>query len=251
MKIAISGKGGVGKTTLAALLAKEAVAQGDKVLAVDADPDANLASTLGIDAQGITPLIELRELIEERAGTGGLIKLNPKVDDIPDNYSVYKDGIKLMVMGTIRKGGAGCACPENSFLRSLLQHVLFDRDELVIVDMEAGIEHLGRATAKGVDAMIVVVDPDRRSLETAERIIKLAKDIDLKRVFIIGNGVRDASDKDYIQHNLPAGTPLIGFISYNDRIRISGKEGGLPEDGPIYEEIKNILEGIAEKAPAL
>ena len=243
MKLAISGKGGVGKTTLVALLAREAVSRGYKVLAVDADPDANLASTLGIEEE-LTPLAELRELIAERTGEGGLIKLNPRVDDIPDRYSVCKDGVRLMVLGAIRQGGGGCACPESSFLRELLAHLLLERDELVLVDMEAGIEHLGRGTAQGVDALLVVVDPDRRSLETAARIRHLAEGIGLRRVLAVGNRVRDPSDRKYIGDNLPPGLPLLGYIEYSKRLRLSGREGLSPPDGAIRRAVAGILTAL-------
>jgi CO dehydrogenase maturation factor len=245
MKLAISGKGGVGKTTLAALLAREAVSRGYKVLAVDADPDANLAATLGIEEE-ITPLAELRELIAERAGSEGLIKLNPKVDDIPERYSFYKDGIRLMVLGAIRRGGGGCACPENSFLRSLLRHLLLERDELVLVDMEAGIEHLGRGTAQGVDALLVVVDPDRRSLETAARITRLAQEIGLRQILAVGNRVRDPSDREYIEDNLSSKLPLLGYISYSEQLRLSGREGLPTPDEPLRREIGRIFAALTE-----
>jgi CO dehydrogenase maturation factor len=251
MKLAISGKGGVGKTTLAALLAREAVSRGFKVLAVDADPAANLPATLGIEAE-ITPLAELHELIKERAGeAGGLIKLNPRVEDIPDRYSVYKDGIRVMVLGAIRKGGGGCACPENSFLRGLLRHLFLERDELVIVDMEAGLEHLGRGTAQGVEALLVVVDPDRRSLETAARIAKLAGEIGLRRVLAVGNKVRDARDREYIAHGLPGGLPILGYISYSERLRLLDR-GGLPalEPGePLKREVGAIFTSLTGPIP--
>ena len=246
MKLAISGKGGVGKTTLVALLAREAVSRGYKVLAVDADPDANLAATLGIEEE-ITPLAELRELIDERAGSGGLIKLNPRVDDIPDRYSIYKDGIRLMVLGAIRRGGGGCACPESSFLRELLAHLLLERDELVLVDMEAGIEHLGRGTAQGVDNLLVVVDPDRRSLETAARIKRLAQEIGLRSILAVGNRVHDPSDREYIEENLPPKLPLLGYISYSEGLRLSGR-GGLPTpEGTLHREIAEIFTALGKR----
>lgn len=249
MKLAISGKGGVGKTTLAALLAREAGSRGYKVWAVDADPDANLAATLGIEEE-ITPLAELEELIRERTGgAAGMIKLNPKVDDIPDRYSVnYEDGIRLMALGAIRRGGAGCACPENSFLRGLLQHLLLERDELVIVDMEAGIEHLGRGTAQGVDALLVVVDPDKRSLETAARIMRLAQEIGLRRVLAVGNRVRDSADREYIEEGVPSGLPLLGSIGYSEGLRLSGREGlpSLP-DGPLRREIELVFTALTQR----
>jgi CO dehydrogenase maturation factor len=248
MKLAISGKGGVGKTTLTALLAREAVSRGYKVLAVDADPDANLASTLEIK-QEITPLAELQELIIERTGgVAGMFKLNPKVDDIPERYSVYKDGIRLMVLGAIRQGGAGCACPESSFLRGLLAHLLLERDELVLVDMEAGIEHLGRGTAQGVDALAVVVDPDRRSLETAARVAKLAREIGLRRVLAVGNRVRDASDREYIASNLPQ-LPLLGCVNYREELRLSGREGLPILSRSLHREIEGIFIALSARLP--
>lgn len=246
MKLAVSGKGGVGKTTLVALLAREAVSRGYRVLAVDADPAANLAATLGIEEE-ITPLAELQDLIKERAGeAAGLIKLNPKVDDIPDRYSVYKDGIRVMVLGAIRRGGGGCACPENSFLRGLLRHLLLERDELVLVDMEAGIEHLGRGTAQGVDGLIVVVDTDVRSLQTAARIAKLAREIGLPRVLAVGNRVRDRSEREALERGLPRDLPLLGCISYSERLRLLGP-GGLPTpDDPLRREVEGIFTSMME-----
>jgi CO dehydrogenase maturation factor len=180
MKLAVSGKGGVGKTTFSALLARTLSDQGMKVLAIDADPDANLAAALGIaDADKVTPIAEMKELIFERTGAqpgtiGGFFKLNPKVDDIPDTLSVRLDNIKLMRLGSVKKGGAGCLCPESTLLKALVTHVVLGRDEVVIMDMEAGIEHLGRATAQAVDKLIVVVEPGRRSIDTAEHIRRLA-----------------------------------------------------------------------------
>ena len=173
MKIAISGKGGVGKTTLAALLINYYRLQGKKVLAVDADPDANLAMALGVpDPENLTPLSQMKEMIAERTesqpgSTGGFFKFNPKVDDIPEKYARQIDGIKLIVMGGVKKGGSGCVCPESVLLRTLVTHMVLLRDEVVVMDMEAGVEHLGRATAQGVDRLIIVVEPGRRSIETA------------------------------------------------------------------------------------
>lgn len=249
MKLAVSGKGGVGKTTLVALLAREAVSRGYRVLAVDADPAANLAATLGIEEE-ITPLAELQDLIKERAGeAAGLIKLNPKVDDIPDRYSVYKDGIRVMVLGAIRRGGGGCACPENSFLRGLLRHLLLERDELVLVDMEAGIEHLGRGTAQGVDGLIMVVDTDVRSLQTAARIAKLAREIGLPRVLAVGNRVRDRSEREAIERGLPRDLPLLGSISYSERLRLLGPGGLPPPDQLLRHEIERIFTSLTELIP--
>ncbi len=245
MKIAITGKGGVGKTTLAALLAKEAVGAGYKVLAIDADPDANLGSHLGLDQREITPLVELKELIAERTGGGGFIKLNPQIEDIPDRFSKDLNGIKLLEMGTITRGGTGCTCPENSFLKSLLRHILLDRDELVIVDMEAGIEHLGRGTAEGVDALIVVITPDKSSLQTKDKISQLARDIGLDRFYTVANKIRDTADKKIINANLKA--PPLGLIGYHRSIRTSSREGQPVEDRGVHHQIAKIFKALQKE----
>jgi len=242
MKIAISGKGGVGKTTLAALLIEYFRDQGKKVLAVDADPDANLALALGVpDPENITPLCMMKELIAERTESqpgkmGGFFKLNPKVDDIPENYSRQLDGVKLIVMGGVKKGGSGCICPESVLLRTLITHLVLLRDEVVVMDMEAGIEHLGRATAKGVDKLIVVVEPGRRSIETAMHVKKLAEDLGLHKVAVVGNKIRGPADEAFLQKNLP-GLPILGFIPFNEKI-IEADLGGRPP----YEALPELLE---------
>ncbi|HUU51381.1 MAG TPA: AAA family ATPase [Candidatus Heimdallarchaeota archaeon] len=199
MKIAITGKGGTGKTTLAGVLAHLFKEDGVTVLAVDADPDANLSSAIGIPAElseSIKPISEQRQLIKERTGAnpkqfGQLFKINPAVTDIPDDYSLDFHGIKLLVMGTVRKGGEGCACPENVLLKNFLSDIIFNRNEVVIVDMEAGIKHLGRATAVAIDKMLIVVEPGSRSIDTARSIIKLAGDIGLQEFGIVGNKIRN------------------------------------------------------------
>jgi CO dehydrogenase maturation factor len=230
--------------------------EGRKVLAVDADPDANLASSLGFGAEevsAITPISKMKELIEERTGTrvgamGAMFKINPTVDDIPDKYSVEKNGIKLLMMGTVKKGGTGCYCPENVLLKSLLTHMLVERDEVVIVDMEAGIEHLGRGTAYGMDAFIVVVEPGQRSIQTAHNIKKLASDIDIKNVFVVGNKINSRQDEEFIKSNLDD-MKVIGFISYNPDVIISDLEGVSPFDrgGEVVKEVKKIKQRLEEK----
>ena len=223
MKIAISGKGGVGKTLLASLLSMIFAESGYSVLAIDADPDANLAANLGFpNPDSITPISELHDLIEERVGvkpgqSGSFFKLNPKVDDIPEKYSAKLDGIRLMVMGRIKRGGTGCYCPEGALLQALLTHLLLQRDEVVIMDMEAGIEHLTRGTAKAVDKLIVVVEPGRRSIETAQRIFELAKDLNLKNVAVVGNKIQNPSQKEFLLKSLP-GAEFLGFIPYDNDI---------------------------------
>jgi len=223
MKIAISGKGGVGKTLLSSLLARTFAANGYSVIAIDADPDANLATSLGFpDADRITPVSEMKELIAERTETqqtsaGLYFKINPRVDDIPESYSLKHDGIRLLVMGPVKKGGTGCYCPENAFLGALLSHLLIARDEVVILDMAAGIEHLGRGTAKAVDRLIIVVEPGKGSIETAYRVKKLAADIGVENLSVVGNKVNGMAEQEFITSQLE-GFDIIGFIPYDSAI---------------------------------
>ena len=218
-KIAISGKGGVGKTTLAGLLANVYAQRGRDVIAIDADPDANLASALGFSdeaAAKIVPISNLEDLIEERTGArpgtyGAMFKMNPRVDDIPERFSLEERGFRLLTMGTIERGGSGCVCPESVLLKTLVTHLLLRKDEVLILDMEAGIEHLGRATAGAVDAFIVVVEPGKRSLQTARTVVRLAGDIGIKQVFVVANKIRNDSDREFVQTNLPD-LDVIGFL---------------------------------------
>jgi CO dehydrogenase maturation factor len=220
VKLAISGKGGVGKTTLAAFVIKEVSRRGMNVLAIDADPDANLALALGMpDYHSIVPIADMKELIEERTGVkmrsmGTFFKMNPTVSDLPERLSLTDGNIKLMVMGGVKKGGGGCVCPENVLLKSLVSHLVLNRDEAVVMDMEAGIEHLGRGTAGAVNCLIVVVEPGKRSVETALETNRLAGEIGLKNVVIVGNKIRNKSDKEYLKSSLPDFT-FLGFIPYH------------------------------------
>lgn len=226
MKLAITGKGGTGKSTIAGILTHYYKNDGYKVLAVDADPDANLASAIGIPAEkasSIIPISEQRKLIKERTGAnpgqfGQLFKMNPTVHDIPDEFCIDYQGIKLLVMGAIRKGGSGCACPENVLLRSLLSEIILNRDEVIIVDMEAGIEHLGRATAKSIDKMIIIVEPGSRSIATAKKIMRMAKEIAIQSLVIVGNKIQDEKQKDWISKKFSQ-DQILGMISYHEIIR--------------------------------
>lgn len=229
-KIAISGKGGVGKTTLAALLAHVFTEQDYEVFAIDADPSANLGLALGFPPElraQITPIADMKELAAERTGAlpgayGGYFRLNPEVDDIPDRFSAVYRGIRLLVMGTVREGGAGCMCPENVLLRSLVAHLLLQRKEMVILDMVAGLEHLGRGTAAAVDLLIGVVEPGQRSIQIAKRIADLASDLGLTRYAVVGNKVRNERDQVLIREALtdvvyPRELPVLGFLSYDSQ----------------------------------
>ena len=254
MKIAISGKGGVGKTLLAALLSKIFAESGYSVLAIDADPDTNLAATLGFPhPEKIVPISEMKDLVEERAGaqpgkTAPFFKLNPKVEDIPEKYARDHNGIKLMVMGRMKRGGSGCYCPENALLQALVSHLLLARDEVVILDMEAGIEHLGRATARAVDKLIVVVEPWRRAVETALSINKLAQDIGVQNVVAVGNKIRNQLEKDFLVSSLP-GFEFLGFIPY-DQALVDADLANLPlldSSQQIINEVKNIHQALLSR----
>lgn len=251
MKVAFTGKGGVGKTTISGLLSRQLRDRGEKVLAIDADPDMNLGLVLGLPDPDITPIIEYKELIAERTETevgkpAPFFKMNPKVDDIPETYWVEHEGIRLLVMGTTRRGGGGCACPENAFLKSLLSHLVVGRNESVVLDMEAGIEHLGRGTAIGMDVMCVVVEPSLTSIETAGRIRRLSGDIGIKKVVIIGNKVETEEQKQFIRDHA-GGIEIAGIIGYSDEIRDInlGKKNVLTVDGPVLGEIRSILDSIS------
>jgi CO dehydrogenase maturation factor len=233
MKIAVSGKGGVGKTTFSSFLIKALAEKGKKVLAIDADPDANLAQALGVDKDAeITPISEMKEIIEERTeaktGTmGSFFKLNPKVDDLPEKLSINLGNIRLMVLGGVKTGGGGCICPESTMLKALVRHIVLARDEAVVLDMEAGLEHLGRGTAMAVDRLVVVVEPGRRSVETAHHILKLAGEIGLKKLSFVGNKIRSEKDKDFFYKYMPD-FDFIGFIPFAGEIIEADLEGRPP-----------------------
>ncbi len=257
MKIAISGKGGVGKTTVAACLADSFTKHGYSVLAVDADPDANLAAALGFPrSTEIVPLAKMKEVIEERTasktgGVGTFFKLNPKVDDLPEKLWLKKGEIRLMVMGTVKKGGAGCICPESVFLKALVDHLILDRNEVVILDMEAGIEHLGRATARAVDKLIVVVEPGRRSVETAFKIRELGKDIGLDNIALVGNKIQNDKNREFLIRELPD-FEFLGFIPYDDNI-VEADLQNLPPfelSHQALEEIEKMVEKISSNIAA-
>jgi CO dehydrogenase maturation factor len=235
MKLAVSGKGGVGKTTFSSLLIRTFNQSGKRILAIDADPDANLAAAIGIEnADRIVPIAEMNDLVLDRTGAqpgsiGGFFKLNPKVDDLPDALSATFENIKLMRLGGVKKGGTGCICPESTLLRALVMHIVLARDEVVVMDMEAGIEHLGRATAKAVDKLIVVVEPGRRSIDTAGHIRRLAAEIGLNAIAVVGNKIRGKNDRDFLQKHLDD-FEFIGFLPYDDALIEADLSGISPFD---------------------
>ncbi len=243
MKIAITGKGGAGKTSVAAGLALIFSEQGGKVIAIDADPDANLAATLGFsDSERPVAISGLKKIIAERTGEiGAFFKLNPKVDDIPDRFSREKGRIRLIEMGTVKKGGAGCVCPESAFLKALLSHIFINRDEVIILDMEAGVEHLGRGTAQSVDKFIIVVEPNYTSIDTAKKIKRLADNLKIKKIEVIGNKIRSKEDRDFIGKNIKDMT-VEGFL-WLDQALLNSR-GTLPPDSRFIKDLGEVYDGI-------
>ncbi len=242
MKLAITGKGGVGKTTLTALLAQTYADMGRQVLAVDADPSPCLAGALGFPAElraQLKPIAEMDELIEERTGAkpgtvGGFFTINPRVDDIPERFSVLHRGVRLLEMGSVELGGSGCICPESAMLKTLFTHLLFRKDDILLLDMYAGVEHLGRATVDFVDAMLVVVEPTRRSLGTAAQIKKLANDIGLMRLYLVGNKVRNDEEAKFLENEMP-GLPLLGCLPADLKVQEADRLGI-----PVYDHVESL-----------
>ena len=247
MKIAVTGKGGVGKTTFAATLARLYADEGKKVLAADVDPDANLGLALGFDEEtldSIVPISKMRKLIEERTGANSqnqFYKLNPKVDDIPDTYGKTCNGVKLLVLGTVETGGGGCVCPEHVMLKRVINNLVIHRDDVVIMDMEAGLEHLGRGTTQGMDQFVVVIEPGARSVQTYKNVKRLAEGLGVKRVGVVANKVRGPEDEAFVREKIPA-EDLLGFVHLNADVMDADRQGKSPYDfsPEAVEEIKII-----------
>ncbi|MCD8124365.1 MAG: AAA family ATPase [Lachnospiraceae bacterium] len=240
MKVAVTGKGGVGKTTFAAILSRLYADEGRTVLAADVDPDANLGLALGFPEEelaDITPVSRMKDLVKERTGVddSGIVryfKMTPRVDDIPDRFAKTCNGVKLLVMGTVDVAGAGCVCPEHVLLKRLLSHLTVQDDDVVVMDMEAGLEHLGRGTASNMDQFVVVIEPGARSIQTYKRVKELATDLGVKQVRVVANKVRSAEDEEYVRSRIPA-EDLLGFVHYSSRVIDADCQGESPYD---YDE---------------
>ncbi len=223
LKIAIGGKGGVGKTTVCAILSELFAKDGLDVLAIDADPDTNLAAAFGLSAgQAPTPLIEMKQLIGQRTGTGkeavgAYFKLNPEVADLQDKYALKVNGLKLLALGALKSAGSGCACAEGAFLKALLSYTILQKDQVVLVDLDAGVECMGRASIQGIDALVIVVEPGGRSIETANNVTKMARDLGIKNIVIIANKITDAAQLDMINSQL--NSTVLAALPYDDAIR--------------------------------
>ena len=247
MKVAVTGKGGVGKTTLSSTLARLYADEGRTVLAADVDPDANLGLALGLtqeEVNAIVPVSKMRELVMERTAANAsntFYKLNPQVSDLPDKLAKEINGVKLLVMGTVDTGGTGCVCPEHVMLKALISSLVFRKDDVVVMDMEAGLEHLGRGTASMMDRFIVVIEPGARSIQTWEKVKKLAGDLGITKVDVVANKVRDAEDEAFIRRNIPEDA-LLGIMHYNPEVIDADRRGLSPYDvSPgMVEEIRQI-----------
>lgn len=254
MKLAVSGKGGVGKSTLSASLCLLLAERGRRVLGVDADPDANLAMALGMPEElrrRLRPITEQAGLIEERTGAkpgtyGQMFSLTPYVADIADNYALSWRGVSLLAMGSVNRGGGGCACPENALLKVLVQNLVLERDEDVVMDMEAGIEHLGRGTAQGVDAMLVVAEPGRRACECALEVERMCNELGIGKVIFVGNKVKSAQDGEFLR-SFFKGRCYAGALGWSDAVAEADRDGLCPldaMDGPALDTLSGLLDHI-------
>jgi len=241
VKIAVAGKGGVGKTFISGTLARLLAQDGYNVLAVDADPNINTASALGIPsdiAEKIVPLSDNEELIREKTGVtpgksyGQMFRLTPTVSDIVDKFGVVgPDGVQLLVMGTVKDGGSGCMCPSNALLRVLVQHLLIQREDILVMDMVAGLEHLGRGTARRMDTMLVVVEPRMKSVDTIKRILKLAEDIEVREVLAVGNKIGSEREKRFVEEKMgELGVLIAAYIPYDEAVAEADMLGEAPID---------------------
>ncbi len=259
LKIAVSGKGGVGKTTVAGILARLFGMDGRDILVLDADPASNLASAVGVEREvslRMIPLSRMLDMIEERTGVrpgggyGGIFKMNPKVDDLAERFAVEgKDGVRLLVLGTIKTGGEGCFCPESALLKSLLKHLVLEEDQYLIMDMEAGLEHLGRGSSRHMDVMIVVVETGMRSVDIALMIKDLAAEIGIDRVVAVINKVYSQEAAEKVRIILEdQGIPVMATIPFNPQLVEADLLGISPMD---LEGTDDVVEAISSIKHAL
>lgn len=247
MKIAVSGKGGVGKTTVSANLAKLFAQNGFRVIAVDADPDSSLGFALGIGddvLRDLKPIVEKQDLIREKTGDSAMYTLNPLVDDVPERFSIETPGgIRFLRMGGVKKGGSACYCRENTFLKAVINSLILESKDVVIMDMGAGIEHLTRGTSGIVDMMLIVAEPGSNSVHTARVVQELARDLGIAQIRFIANKVRNERDEAFIrQHFSPE--ELIGILHYDEDIAEKGMGVGRSQTALDNAELTAVLQRL-------
>jgi len=257
MKVAVSGKGGVGKTLIAGGIASGFAARGLKTIAIDADSSPNLGLTLGLSPQEtrkIVPISENKTLIESKTSTGysGVYRLQFSVDDIVRDYSVSTPlGPNLIVMGTVQSMGSGCMCAPNAVIRALLRHLVVERDEAVVLDLEAGVEHIGRGTARQVDTLLILADSNLKSLEIAKHIYDMAKVAGMQQLFLVGNRVMNDAQQQAIQRFAEKnGLPILTFVRFDQRVIEADMLGETPLKNKEIEAVKtidNICQLLLEK----
>lgn len=246
MKLVVSGKGGVGKTTFSGTLSNILANKGYPVLAIDSDPSMNLHSSIGVENP--VPITGLKELIKERTVLDtGVFRLNPRVDDIPEKYSSKKENLSLITMGTIETGGTGCICPETAFIKALLRYLVLKKGEYLVLDTEAGVEHLGRSIAEKFDVMFIVCEPSDKAVETANRIYGLAKDIGIKKVLGVANKISSEEQYSFISKSL--NFELAGSIPYDNKVieaDMTRKTLYSMGESPALDSIKNIVKNVLD-----
>jgi CO dehydrogenase maturation factor len=257
MKVAVSGKGGVGKTLIAAGLARGFAERGLKTIAIDADSSPNLALTLGLsaeEARKIVPISENKELVESKTGTGysGVYRLSFTVDDIVREYSTNTPfGVNLIVMGTVKAMESGCMCAPNAVIRALLRHLIVERNEAVVLDFEAGVEHVGRGTARQVDVLLIVADSNLKSLEIAKHIYDLATNAGMKRLYLVGNRIMNETQKEAITNFAEKnGLSILSFIPFDAKVMEADTLGETPLDNKeiaAVRAIDNICNALLKK----
>ncbi|MGB9841237.1 MAG: P-loop NTPase [Candidatus Bathyarchaeales archaeon] len=257
MKIAVSGKGGVGKTLVAAGLARGFAERGLKTIAIDADSSPNLALTLGLsteEARKIVPISENKELVESKTGTGysGVYRLSFTVDDIVRDYAVSTPfGVHLLVMGTVKAMDSGCMCAPNAVIRALLRHLIVERNEAVVLDLEAGVEHIGRGTARQVDALLIVADSNLKSLEIAKHIHDLAAKAGMQQLYLIGNRVMNETQREAIAGFAEKnGLSMLSFIPFDEKVIEADMLGDTPlrrKELAAIRTIDNICDVLLKK----
>lgn len=258
MKILVAGKGGVGKTTISALLAHILADKGYNILALDTDSVPNLAQSLGVpfeEALEIVPLSRNEKLAEERTGArpgegwGVLFSLTPKVDDLADQYGIaIKPNLKLVVVGSIEQSKEGCLCPAIALARAFLMHVLLSEKDIVIVDSEAGAEVFGRGLAEKFDVMICIAEPTLKSLMIARKLIEMGKQLNISNIFLVINKVRNSLKASQLYAKVFSDSTPYHLVSFDESVIHADNEGKgintIPKDSSVYRDIEALAKKI-------